>query len=164
MKKQPWKLETWHIEAAVIWFVLVSAYLFDLHHSPPDSWRKLADSFVRLLVAYAVTREASVRNRMDERSAARVERWDLLTCLQKLWRYRAVRMVGTAWLMLAGGAALPIASLAISVAYPRWRRWYRRCDGCGAPGAYLEGRTWICRDAQACVRRMNAETYAAVAG
>lgn len=108
------KLRTWHAEIAVVASVLAAIAV----------WR---GSWVEWICAAAVVASfghAQVAERMREREAARAV--PDVHCWRWLWGYFVAKEVLWVAFFTATGAYAALGGCAVFLAYPAWRKWWRR--------------------------------------
>lgn len=110
------RLKTWHMEASVVWGVLVSALVVS---GRSGDWREwLAAVGVGLGFHHA-----SVSSRLAEAEGERIV--PSVECVRWLNRYWVGKEVAWVGYFLATGAVSALVGCAVFIAHPFWRRWYR---------------------------------------
>lgn len=109
------RLRTWHVEALVVAAVLVVVNV--VGRTPPREWVGAAGVLLTFM-------HGQVANRLAERDAAR-ETPDVSCSPWSGW-YFILREIAWTTYFLWGSAWGPLAGCVLFLAYPAWRRWWRR--------------------------------------
>jgi hypothetical protein len=108
------RIKTWHGEMLVVALVLATMAL-------------IRGAWTEWLCAAAVLASfghASVAERLREREAVRAK--PEVDCVRWTWRYFILKEVAWAAFFIATGSYVALVGVAVFLAYPLWRSWWRK--------------------------------------